>query len=500
MTFTCIGICLAQDVPFRVQDSKLSATEGSCAEIRCNAEAPLSDRNAKWFWMKDAVWDEKERDYVNITYVYSTDQQDVSADFAARVKYIGTGPPWYGRQTCSIQICNLKKTDSGNYRFRFVGTGKRMYSTEETTFTVRENQCPMTFTGPPVVKEFQTISLSCSTLPSCPSYPQIQGLRAPESTTLQEYTNDKKISNATFEATWQDDGKEFRCQAPDNTDQHLVKKFTLTVEYAPKDVEATVNPTAIIEGQRVTLTCSAKGHPAPTFTWFKNETKQSNQEAQWAIPQVETWHGGSYHCEARNKHGAVKSQSVDIDVTYRPEVEIKRTSPVSEAKEGDEMILECQVKRSHPMPSTYRWYKDNKILDHSGPQYRKTIVQTDGGVYKCAAENTAGSSGFLNPILIHVQYGPRKPSIHPIPNQVKVGGSLEIFCDTTAEPAPTFYTWYRHTRGTHANTSVYGSYTEKYLSLTGLKRGDEACYTCSATNIIKTGESSEEACVEVLCK
>lgn len=67
------------------------------------------------------------------------------------------------------------------------------------------------------------------------------------------------------------------------------------------------------------------------------------------------------------------------------------------------MILECLVKRSHPMPSTYWWYKDNTKLDHSGPQYRKTIVQTDGGVYKCVAENTAGSSGFLNPILINVQ-------------------------------------------------------------------------------------------------
>lgn len=91
-----------------------------------------------------------------------------------------------------------------------------------------ENQCPISFTGLPVVKESQTITLSCSTLPSCPSYPEIQGL--PELTLLQEYTNVRKITNVTFEASWQDDEKEFRCQAQDNTDQHLVKKFTLTVE------------------------------------------------------------------------------------------------------------------------------------------------------------------------------------------------------------------------------------------------------------------------------
>lgn len=66
------------------------------------------------------------------------------------------------------------------------------------------------------------------------------------------------------------------------------------------------------------------------------------------------------------------------------------------------MILECQVKRSHPMPSTYRWYKDSTILDHSGPQYRKTIVPTDRGRYKCEAENTAGS-GSSQAIWINVQ-------------------------------------------------------------------------------------------------
>ncbi|XP_075899350.1 B-cell receptor CD22 [Nelusetta ayraudi] len=326
MIFTCIGICHAQNAQFSVQNSMLSATEGSCAEIKCKAESYLRKDNGKLFWMKDPVWDSKRHDFVNITYVYSTDQQDVSADFAARVKYIGGRPPWYRDRTCSIQICNLKKTDSGNYMFRFVGTTSGKHSTQNTTLTVTENQCLITFTGPPVVvvvEESETISLSCSTLPSCPSYPQIQEL--PESTTLQEDRNDKKILNATFEATWQDNGKEFKCQTPDNTDQHLVKKFNLTV-----------------------------------------------------------------------------------------------------------------------------------------------------------------------------QYGPRKPSIHPIQNQVKVGGSLKIFCNTAAEPAPEFYTWYRHTTGTHVNTSVHSTSTEKYLDLTGLKRGDEACYSCSATNFIRTGESSEEACVEVL--
>lgn len=91
--------------------------------------------------------------------------------------------------------------------------------------------------------------------------------------------------------------------------------------------------------------------------------------------------------------------------------------------------------------------------------------------------------------------GPRKPKINPTPFEVKVGNSLTMYCNTTADPVPTSYTWYSHTGGTDKVLS-----TGNVLYLTGLQRGDEACYTCSATNIIKTGQRSDEACVQVLCK
>lgn len=135
--FTCIGICINQNgLTFSIQDNELSATEGSCAEIKCNTVAGSSTRTAKWFWMKDPVWDPEKRNFFNISYVYSTDEQDVSADFRDRVKFTGTGPPWYNGRTCSIQICNLKKTDSGNYQFRFLGSGNYKYSAGDTKLTV----------------------------------------------------------------------------------------------------------------------------------------------------------------------------------------------------------------------------------------------------------------------------------------------------------------------------------------------------------------------------
>lgn len=132
VAFTCIGTCHGQNIFFRVKDSELSAIEGSCAEIKCDAVAQLRGTNAKWFWIKDSVWE--SGDYINITYVSSSHPQDVNSDFEGRVKYIGTGPPWYTGQTCSIKICNLRKTDSGRYKFRYAGAAK--CSSGDTTLTV----------------------------------------------------------------------------------------------------------------------------------------------------------------------------------------------------------------------------------------------------------------------------------------------------------------------------------------------------------------------------
>lgn len=86
-----------------------------------------------------------------------------------------------------------------------------------------------------------------------------------------------------------------------------------------------------------------------------------------------------------------------------PEVEIKNISPVSEAKEGDKMILECLVKRSNPKAYSYSWYKDNIILHDYKTQYHKTLVRGDKGSYSCEAVNGVGSSKRSQSVWIRVQ-------------------------------------------------------------------------------------------------
>lgn len=91
-------------------------------------------------------------------------------------------------------------------------------------FIFSENPCPITFETPPVVKESGRITLTCSTLSSCPSNPQIQDLYS------QQTHEEQKSTKASFTANWQDNGKEFSCQTENNTDKYLIRNVSITVE------------------------------------------------------------------------------------------------------------------------------------------------------------------------------------------------------------------------------------------------------------------------------
>lgn len=84
----------------------------------------------------------------------------------------------------------------------------------------------------------------------------------------------------------------------------------------PKDIIATVTPLDVIEGQKLTLSCSAKGRPYPTFQWFHNGLQVSNQ-AQWTIQSVTYSQAGTYSCVAQNAHGFAESPPSQINVSCK---------------------------------------------------------------------------------------------------------------------------------------------------------------------------------------
>ncbi|XP_039974388.1 B-cell receptor CD22 isoform X2 [Xiphias gladius] len=491
-------------VPFELVTTELTSTEGSCIEINCRVIRDLDDEDAYWFWMKDAKYIDK--DYV-ATIIYSTNisQRPVSPDFVDRVQYIGSSSLSrkikYASSSgplCGILICNLTKADNGQYSFRFVG--KALWATKKnSTLTVKENPCPLTFMKPPAVNVSDTITLTCSTLSTCLSSPQIEELTQPPLTQHSMSQGKRKTTTVTFTASLEDDGKVFSCTTKDNMDKYLIRNISVTVEYAPKDIQ-TDSSKNVKEGQSVTLTCSAKGSPPPNLSWFKEEELQSSK-AEWNIPSINDSQSGEYYCKAENRYGKIKSNPVVINVTYVPHVEIEMTLPVSVVKQGDKIILKCDVKRSNPKPGTYTWLRDENEVGWEQTLVIENIRPEAGGNYKCTATNSVGK-GISRPHQIEVQYRPRQTRISipgSLGKSVKANSFLTFTCDTDANPTPKTYSWYRYNKNKQTDFPRWSSKTtqENQLKLSA-QRTDEACYMCNATNDIDTGDDSESLCIKIL--
>lgn len=81
---------------------------------------------------------------------------------------------------------------------------------------------------------------------------------------------------------------------------------------APKEVKASKNRQTIKEGDNVTLTCSAKGQPKVTYSWFKDGTRI--QEGQLQFASIKESDNGLYRCQAKNKVGTDQSSELKMNV------------------------------------------------------------------------------------------------------------------------------------------------------------------------------------------
>ena len=65
----------------------------------------------------------------------------------------------------------------------------------------------------------------------------------------------------------------------------------------------------------VNLTCTAEGHPAPTYEWYKDEVLIPGEHLPFLyIPEVFPEDRGSYYCKAVNNEGQIESESAQLQI------------------------------------------------------------------------------------------------------------------------------------------------------------------------------------------
>ncbi|XP_064813956.1 sialoadhesin-like [Oncorhynchus masou masou] len=250
-----------------------------------------------------------------------------------------------------------------------------------------------------------TVDISCSY--TYPSYHEIKqafwftkwsGLEAEDLSSVPgyeghiEYLGDKE-SDCTLRITdlRLSDSAGYRFRFITSGDKFSGSPVSLTVT----DAVLEMDPTSVLEGERVTLRCRTNCtlDPITAYSWYKNGQSIPNSNTSspvYILFSVSSEDTGRYSCSVEG-HEDLPSAEETLTVTYGPLNPSVSVSPSGELVEGSSVTLTCSSDANPPVDK-YTWYKKNVASPKaSGQSYIiHNISSEDRGEYYCEAENKYG--------------------------------------------------------------------------------------------------------------
>ncbi|XP_044528060.1 hemicentin-1 [Gracilinanus agilis] len=259
---------------------------------------------------------------------------------------------------------------------------------------------------------------------------------------------------------------------------------------------------SVIAGEDVTLPCEVKSLPPPTITWAR-ETQLISPfsprhiflpSGSMKITETRISDSGMYLCVATNIAGNV-TQSVKLSVHVPPR--IQRGPRLLKVQVGQRVDIPCNAQ-GLPLPAL-TWFKNGNTMVIDGEQYTSSpdgtlsidrVHLSDSGVYKCVANNIAGSDEAE--ITVQVQEPPAIEDLDPpynTPFQERVANQRIAFpCPVKGTPKPTIK-WLRNGReltGREPGLSILEE--GALLVIASVTPYDNGEYICVATNEAGTTE------------
>uniref|UniRef100_A0AAQ4QEY9 Ig-like domain-containing protein n=1 Tax=Gasterosteus aculeatus aculeatus TaxID=481459 RepID=A0AAQ4QEY9_GASAC len=246
------------------------AAKGSEVFITCDYTHPPGIDPSD---IKDTFWFTKEKDGEPVD--LRTD-----SEYSGRVTY---GCDGYS-DSCYLIIRDVKESDSAEYKFTFM-----------------TNKPGEKYTGSPGV-----------TL--CVTGFQVQ-VRRSDSTWLELTCHSSCVLSDRAEYVWYKNEEIIKrgsslLVSSGSTDRHSCYLGGSSGQrspavYGPQRPSVSVSPSAeMLEGDSVTLTCSADANPAANYTWYKEHEDSPRASGQnFTITDFTAEHSGNYYCEAQNEMG-----------------------------------------------------------------------------------------------------------------------------------------------------------------------------------------------------
>ena len=187
----------------------------------------------------------------------------------------------------------------------------------------------------------------------------------------------------------------------------------------------TLSNTLAFIGQQFALTCKARGAPAPTYQWYKDDIVLSSQPSYsvngtagiLTINSVSAAFSGKYTCVATNsvQSRVLGSVSSSASLMFIEPTVIMQSLPANiSIQVGDTVTLPCLATSSAPNTQlTYNWTKDSSPLNMvAGLSYTgmggsiaiSSVRMTDAGLYRCTVYTLLLNNSLYPPISLETDY------------------------------------------------------------------------------------------------
>ncbi|XP_054290041.1 lachesin-like [Macrosteles quadrilineatus] len=211
----------------------------------------------------------------------------------------------------------------------------------------------------------------------------------------------------------QEDRGFYMCQV--NTNPMISQVGFLQVVVPPNiiDEHSTASSVAVRENQNISLTCRAKGFPAPKIMWRREDGSSMIIDRRKKVnvfdgdylnlTRISRTEMGAYLCIATNGVPPSVSKRIIVDVEFSPMIWVP--NQLVGAPVGTSVTIDCHIE-AFPRAISY-WVYDNVMLlptskygtETSENSYRSHMKLTvnnlqprDFGTYRCISKNSLGET------------------------------------------------------------------------------------------------------------
>ncbi|XP_053182919.1 carcinoembryonic antigen-related cell adhesion molecule 5-like [Scomber japonicus] len=400
-----------------------------------------------------------------------------------------TAPEYEGRiildrSTGSLKLMDLTLNDIGVYSVTIIPDGGQTTSgSTELKILEPVSNVKITANSSDLVEFNSSVSLSCSSSGSSPSFLWMNGSSEVTASERVQFTNGGRTLTI-ISVTRYDQGP-YSCRVsnavsgPVNSDP-----VNLSISYGPENIILKLSPSEdhYVEGSTIRLSCSAVSRPSAQFQWFLNGGLLSDTGPELTLMNIQMSQSGDYSCQAFNSKTLRYQTSQPSAVTVLERVSnVKVTASSTELIEFNSSVsLSCS---SFGFSPSFLWMNGSsevtaservQLTDGGRTLTIVNVTRYDQGPFRCHVSNPV-SDGTSDPVEISISFGPENIilKLSPSEDHYVEGSTIRLSCSAVSRPSAQFQ-WF-------LNGDLLSD-TGPELTLMNIEGSQSGDYSCQAFN------------------